>query len=88
MDKSKAIEAAVKAIIISLQYRTDGNQVLEKSLLASGFAILPLEATDEMHNAAEREWDGRMSARSTGVWRVMVAAYLNERTANGTQLIA
>lgn len=33
--------------------------------------FMPREATEEMHAAANREWDGRMSARSAGVWKAM-----------------
>lgn len=35
-------------------------------------------ATDEMHEAAAREWDGRMSARSAGVWTAMAAVRLRD----------
>lgn len=33
--------------------------------------VNPIEATEEMHAAANKEWDGRMSARSAGVWEAM-----------------
>jgi hypothetical protein len=33
--------------------------------------LTPREPTEEMHAAANREWDGRMSARSAGVWQAM-----------------
>lgn len=36
--------------------------------------LVPKEPTEEMHGAANREWDGRMSARSRGVWKAMLAA--------------
>ena len=34
---------------------------------------VPVVADETMHAAAEREWDGRMSARSAGVWTAMLA---------------
>jgi hypothetical protein len=37
------------------------------------------EPTPEMIEASNREWDGRMSARSAGVWQAMIAAALGER---------
>lgn len=36
--------------------------------------LVPNDPTEEMYAAAEREWDGRMSARSRGVWQAMLAA--------------
>lgn len=39
-----------------------------------GWKLVPVEPTEAMHKAAEREWDGRMSARSRGVWQAMLAA--------------
>ena len=35
------------------------------------------EPTEPMLQASEREWDGRMSARSAGVWQAMIDAALN-----------
>lgn len=35
---------------------------------------VPREPTEAMYAAANREWDGRMSARSAGVWQAMIAA--------------
>ena len=39
-----------------------------------GWRTVPVEPTEAMYAAAEREWDGRMSARSRGVWQAMLAA--------------
>lgn len=39
-----------------------------------GWALVPIEPTPLMHAASEREWDGRMSARTRGVWRAMISA--------------
>jgi hypothetical protein len=39
-----------------------------------GWRLVPREATENMHQAAHREWDGRMSARSAGVWDAMIEA--------------
>ena len=36
--------------------------------------VVPVEPTEEMLKAAEREWDGRMSVRSTNLWKAMLAA--------------
>lgn len=41
---------------------------------ADGWRLVPIEPTEEMHAAANREWDGRMSARSAGVWQAMINA--------------
>src|SRR5690606_36666785 len=40
---------------------------------AQGCRLVPEEPTDAMYAAAEREWDGRMSARIAGVWKAMLA---------------
>lgn len=36
------------------------------------------EPTEAMMDASNREWDGRMSYRSSGAWRAMVDAALSE----------
>ena len=36
------------------------------------------EPTEAMHEAANREWDGRMSFRVTGAWQAMIAAALKQ----------
>lgn len=36
--------------------------------------LVPVEPTEAMYEASNREWDGRMSARSCGVWQAMLAA--------------
>lgn len=41
---------------------------------ADGWVLVPREPTEAMLKASEREWDGRMSARSSGVWQAMLAA--------------
>lgn len=41
---------------------------------AMKYAIVPVEPTEEMLEATNREWDGRMSFRSTGAWKAMLAA--------------
>jgi hypothetical protein len=38
------------------------------------------EPTEEMIKASNREWDGRMSHRSSGAWQVMIDAALKETT--------
>jgi hypothetical protein len=38
------------------------------------YTLVPIEPTEAMLKAAEREWDGRMSARSAGVWKAMLDA--------------
>ncbi len=38
------------------------------------WVVVLREPTPEMYAAAERDWDGRMSARSRGVWQAMLAA--------------
>ncbi len=40
----------------------------------SGWWLVPIEPTEAMYAAAEREWDGRMSVRTRGVWQAMLAA--------------
>ena len=37
-----------------------------------------LEPSEGMLEAANREWDGRMSARSAGVWQAMIQYILDE----------
>jgi hypothetical protein len=39
-----------------------------------GWKLVPVEATEAMHQAANREWDGRISARIANVWGAMLAA--------------
>lgn len=39
-----------------------------------GWKLVPLEPTEAMHAAANKEWDGRASARSAGVYEAMLAA--------------
>ena len=41
---------------------------------SNGLVVVPKEPTEKMYAAAEREWDGRMSARSAGVWKSMIEA--------------
>lgn len=36
------------------------------------------EPTETMIDASNREWDGRMSHRSSGAWRAMIDAALND----------
>lgn len=36
--------------------------------------LVPKEPTEPMLKATEREWDGRMSFRSTGAWKAMLGA--------------
>ena len=54
MDKSKAIEARANAIYLAWRSGQGGGrgtsivEIVEQSLLASGFAIVPVEATEEM----------------------------------------
>ena len=36
------------------------------------------EPTEKMVEASNREWDGRMSHRSTGAWQAMIDAALQE----------
>ena len=45
---------------------------------AGGMVLVPREPTETMLEAANREWDGRMSARSAGVWMAMIEAYAKE----------
>ena len=45
-----------------------------KALEAQGLVIVPREPTEAMLQATEKEWDGRMSFRSTGAWQAMLAA--------------
>lgn len=37
--------------------------------------LVPREPTEAMIEASNREWDGRMSHRSSGAWKAMIAAY-------------
>lgn len=48
---------------------TPGGQPATPSI--DRWALKPREPTEAMHKAANREWDGRMSARSAGVWQAM-----------------
>ena len=47
---------------------------LANALLPEGQQVVPVEPTENLHKAAQCEWDGRMSARSAGVWQAMLAA--------------
>jgi len=67
-------DEANAALIVAL--RNALPQILE-ALSASppeGWRLVPVEPTEAMHEAANREWDGRMSARAAGVWQAMLAA--------------
>lgn len=46
----------------------------QPSAIPDGFVLVPKVPTEAMHDAANREWDGRMSARSAGVYEAMIAA--------------
>lgn len=48
-----------------------------KSDARTGIAAMR-EPTEEMVKASNREWDGRMSHRSTGAWQAMIDAALGK----------
>lgn len=54
----------------------DGNPLKERdaTISSSELVLVPREPTPEMYAAAEREWDGRISARIAGVWQAMIDA--------------
>jgi hypothetical protein len=52
-------------------------QILSAARSQARVAIAAMrEPTEAMLEAANREWDGRMSFRSTGAWRAMIDAAL------------
>lgn len=50
-------------------------RAIHDATTGAGLVVVPRVATDQMHYAAMREWDGRMSARSAGVWQAMITAH-------------
>ena len=84
--RAKCIEAGTTAILQKRyglrDIRSNGDIVkITRDEFTAAFDALPLadvrvvpvEATEEMVEAAARDWDGRMSARSSGVWGAMSA---------------
>lgn len=53
--------------------RADG---ILAALDVAGYVIVPREPTEAMIEASNREWDGRMSHRSSGAWQAMIEAAL------------
>lgn len=49
-------------------------RVALSALEGEGMVVVPVVPTLEMIEASNREWDGRMSHRSSGAWQAMVAA--------------
>lgn len=45
-----------------------------KPIANADWVMVPREPTEAMLAASEREWDGRMSFRSTGAWQAMLSA--------------
>jgi hypothetical protein len=60
------VEAVLRALRNAASERGTG--------IPEGWKLVPIEPTEKMLDAAEREWDGRMSVRSTGVWQAMCDA--------------
>ena len=98
MDKSKAIEARANAIYLAWRSGQGGGrgtsivEIVEQSLLASGFAIVPVEATEEMSVAGGEAFqsehqntcypqamDGEKYSAAEKIYRAMIAA-CKERT--------
>lgn len=80
-DEEKLIDVMARGILTRARFA--GMTINEAAAYAhaalaaareAGYVIVPVNPTEAMYAAAEREWDGRMSARSAGVWRAMIAA--------------
>ena len=76
--KTMIFEAA-KSLAPDLYRQREALEVIAAKLRALAAeqpetVCVPVEPTEAMYAAAEREWDGRMSARSAGVWKAMLAA--------------
>ena len=78
MDKSKAIEAALR-VALYIDEKKEAFLALEQSLHASGWAIVPVEATEEMWQAGAVRKE--MGDGVESIYRAMIAAS-KERTAN------
>ena len=60
-------------------YQAWREKVWPTSLAAARAAIAAMrEPTESMVAASDREWDGRMSHRSTGAWQAMIDEALKE----------
>lgn len=58
-------------------------QVMRVCNYAARAAIAAMrEPTEVMIEASNREWDGRMSYRSSGAWQAMIDAALSEKSGN------
>jgi hypothetical protein len=88
------VETMARAICVEMQCFDYGNENDDGDFVTTEAKIKLLEArckdaalaalkamrepTEAMLEASNREWDGRMSARSAGVWQAMVDAALTE----------
>ena len=94
MDKSKAIEAAlVEGLLASSTGRSVDAETVEQSLLASGWAIVPVEATEEMLQAASAATSMHLDIPGSQLmvnkekmrirWRAMIAASQSKERTGG-----
>lgn len=51
---------------------SDGDAALDLPTVASAAIEAMREPTEAMVEASNREWDGRMSHRSSGAWQAMI----------------
>ena len=94
MDKSKAIEAAlVEGLLASSTGRSVDAETVEQSLLASGWAIVPVEAAPHQihsgiiahHDTESAGWTQDVEYdKMNAAYRAMIAAASKERTTNDT----
>lgn len=88
---SEMIERVAKAIFASdmkwapvLEHQFEENKIVY--LKAARAAIEAMrEPTEIMIEASNREWDGRMSHRSSGAWQAMIDAALVSPASRGTE---
>lgn len=79
--KSRAFEGFSCCRWPSNRWRTNARCPVEQGVLndAARAAIEAMRVpTEGMIEASNREWDGRMSHRSSGAWRAMIDAALGE----------
>lgn len=73
-DDNRPIEAIARRAVENYETAKLAIERAPKKDIPDGWALVPIEPTEAMHAAANREWDGRMSARSAGVWQAMIGA--------------
>jgi hypothetical protein len=80
---TKIVDDVAMNLGAEIERQVSGTPPLNLTLLARAALAATLqemmEPSEGMHEAANREWDGRMSARSAGVWNAMLTQFIKEQ---------